>query len=146
MGTAILAALCLLLILTGRQLVSQYHAIITECASGGGNGQNGVNCSTEGGLFEICEDIGQALKVLRQHLEHAAQRRIRTVPADLGEINESVYGRQPTSPSATGAVSPLPHRDHGLRGPAMADIGSGLLVAFLVVALAAALTQIIRYP
>jgi hypothetical protein len=50
-GTAILAALCLLLVLTGLQLFSQYHAIITECASGGGNGQHGANCSTGGGLF-----------------------------------------------------------------------------------------------
>jgi hypothetical protein len=50
-GTAILAALCLLLVLTGLQLVSQYHTIITECASSTGNGQNGVNCSTGGGLF-----------------------------------------------------------------------------------------------
>jgi hypothetical protein len=50
-GTAIMAALCLLLVLTGLQFVSQYHAIITQCASGINNGQNGVNCSTGGGLF-----------------------------------------------------------------------------------------------
>ena len=50
-GTALLAALCLLLVLTGLQLVSQYHTIITECASAAGNGQNRVNCSTGGGLF-----------------------------------------------------------------------------------------------
>jgi hypothetical protein len=50
-GTAILAALCLLLVLTGLQFVSQYHAIITECASGGGSGQHGANCSSGGGLF-----------------------------------------------------------------------------------------------
>jgi hypothetical protein len=50
-GTAIMAALCLLLLLTGLQLVSQYHTIITACASGINNGQNGVNCSTGGGLF-----------------------------------------------------------------------------------------------
>ena len=37
-GTAIMAALCLLLVLTGLQLVSQYHTIITECASGARNG------------------------------------------------------------------------------------------------------------
>ena len=50
-GTAIMAALCLLLLLTGLQLVSQYHAIIAECASGINNGQHGVNCPTGGGLF-----------------------------------------------------------------------------------------------
>ena len=50
-GTAIMAALCLLLLLTGLQLVSQYHTIITECASGAGHGQNGATCSTGGGLF-----------------------------------------------------------------------------------------------
>jgi hypothetical protein len=49
-GTAILAALCLLLVLTGLQFISQYHAIIAQCASGG-NGRNGANCSTGGGLF-----------------------------------------------------------------------------------------------
>ena len=38
----------------------------------------------------ICEDIGQALKVLRKHLERA-RARIRAVPADLGETYESVY-------------------------------------------------------
>jgi hypothetical protein len=38
----------------------------------------------------ICEDIGQALTVLRQHLERA-RTRIRAVPADLGETYESVY-------------------------------------------------------
>ena len=50
-GTAIMAALCLLLVLTGLQLVSHYHTIITACASANGNGQNGVNCSAGGGLF-----------------------------------------------------------------------------------------------
>jgi hypothetical protein len=50
-GTALLAALCLLLLLTGLQFVSQYHTIITECASRITNGQNGVNCSIGGGLF-----------------------------------------------------------------------------------------------
>jgi ABC-type transport system involved in multi-copper enzyme maturation permease subunit len=49
-GTAIAALLCLLLVLTGLQLVSQYHAIIAQCASGG-NGRNGANCSNGGGLF-----------------------------------------------------------------------------------------------
>ena len=49
-GTAILAALCLLLVLTGLQLVSEYHAIVAQCASGG-NGRNGANCSNGGGLF-----------------------------------------------------------------------------------------------
>jgi hypothetical protein len=57
-GTAILAALCLLLVLTGLQLVSQYHTIITECASGAGNGHNGANCSTGGGLFEGGPTVG----------------------------------------------------------------------------------------
>ncbi len=46
-GTAILAALCLLLLLTGLQLFSQYHAIITQCAAGG----HGSTCSSGGGLF-----------------------------------------------------------------------------------------------
>ncbi|MGI8446379.1 MAG: hypothetical protein ACR2MP_04160, partial [Streptosporangiaceae bacterium] len=50
-GTAMLAALCLLLVLTGLQLISQYHTIITECASGAGNRPSGQNCSTGGGLF-----------------------------------------------------------------------------------------------
>jgi hypothetical protein len=50
-GTAIMAALCLLLVLTGLQLISQYHTVIRQCASGINNGQNGVNCSTGGGLF-----------------------------------------------------------------------------------------------
>ena len=36
-GTALLAALCLLLLLTGLQLISQYHTIITECATGAGH-------------------------------------------------------------------------------------------------------------
>jgi ABC-type transport system involved in multi-copper enzyme maturation permease subunit len=49
-GTAILAALCLLLVLTGLQLVSEYHAIVAQCAAGG-NGRNGANCSNGGGLF-----------------------------------------------------------------------------------------------
>ena len=57
-GTALLAALCLLLLLTGLQLVSQYHAIITECASGINNGQHGVNCSTGGGLFSGGPTVG----------------------------------------------------------------------------------------
>ena len=57
-GTAILAALCLLLLLTGLQFVSQYHTIITECASGAHNGQNGVNCSTGGGLFSGGPTVG----------------------------------------------------------------------------------------
>jgi hypothetical protein len=51
-GTAILAALCLVLVLTGLQFFSQYHAIITECAAGGGHGVNNGNCSSGGGLFE----------------------------------------------------------------------------------------------
>ena len=51
-GTAIMAALCLLLLLTGLQFVSQYHTVVTQCASGINNGgQNGVNCSIGGGLF-----------------------------------------------------------------------------------------------
>jgi hypothetical protein len=49
-GTAILALLCLLLVLTGLQLISQYHSIIAQCASGG-NGRDGANCSNGGGLF-----------------------------------------------------------------------------------------------
>ena len=57
-GTAIMAALCLLLVLTGLQLFSQYHTIITECASGTNNGQNGVNCSTGGGLFSGGPTVG----------------------------------------------------------------------------------------
>jgi hypothetical protein len=57
-GTALLAALCLLLVLTGLQLVSQYHAIITECASGVSNGRSGVNCSTGGGLFSGGPTVG----------------------------------------------------------------------------------------
>ena len=57
-GTAIVAALCLLLLLTGLQLVSQYHTIITACASGINNGQNGVNCSTGGGLFSGGPTVG----------------------------------------------------------------------------------------
>jgi ABC-type transport system involved in multi-copper enzyme maturation permease subunit len=50
-GTAVLAALCLLLLLTGLQMFSQYHSIITECASRT-SGPSGQNCSTGGGLFE----------------------------------------------------------------------------------------------
>ena len=46
-----------------------------------------TDCETRIG---ICEDIGQALPVLRQHLERA-RARIRAVPADLGETYESVY-------------------------------------------------------
>ena len=57
-GTAILAALCLLLVLTGLQLISRYHAIVTQCASGINNGQNGVNCSTGGGLFSGGPTVG----------------------------------------------------------------------------------------
>jgi hypothetical protein len=51
-GTALLAALCLLLVLTGLQFFAQYHAIVTQCAARGGGGQNGANCSVGGGLFE----------------------------------------------------------------------------------------------
>ena len=58
LGTAIMAALCLLLVLTGLQLFSQYHTIITECTSGAGNGHNGVNCSTGGGLFSGGPTVG----------------------------------------------------------------------------------------
>ena len=57
-GTAIVAALCLLLVLTGLQLVSQYHTIITECAPGAHNGPAGVNCSTGGGLFSGGPTVG----------------------------------------------------------------------------------------
>jgi hypothetical protein len=57
-GTAIMAALCLLLLLTGLQLASQYHTIITECASATGNGQYGANCSTGGGLFAGGPTVG----------------------------------------------------------------------------------------
>ena len=57
-GTAILAALCLLLVLTGLQLISRYHAIVAQCASGINNGQNGVNCSTGGGLFSGGPTVG----------------------------------------------------------------------------------------
>ena len=57
-GTALVAALCLLLLLTGLHLVSQYHAIITACASGAANGHNGANCSTGGGLFEGGPAVG----------------------------------------------------------------------------------------
>ena len=46
-----------------------------------------TDCETRIG---ICEDIGQALTVLRQHLERA-RARIRAVPADLGETYEAVY-------------------------------------------------------
>jgi ABC-type transport system involved in multi-copper enzyme maturation permease subunit len=49
-GTAVLAGLCLLLLLTGLQLFSQYHTIISECASNTG-GPSSQNCSTGGGLF-----------------------------------------------------------------------------------------------
>jgi hypothetical protein len=48
-GTVVLAALCLLLLLTGLQFFSNYHTIITECAAGGGH--NNGTCSTGGGLF-----------------------------------------------------------------------------------------------
>jgi ABC-type transport system involved in multi-copper enzyme maturation permease subunit len=57
-GTAILAALGLLLVLTGLQLFSQYHAIVTQCAAGGGNGQHGANCSNGGGLFAGGPTVG----------------------------------------------------------------------------------------
>jgi hypothetical protein len=57
-GTVILAALCLLLVLTGLQLISQYHTVIAQCASGINNGQNGVNCSTGGGLFSGGPTVG----------------------------------------------------------------------------------------
>jgi len=57
-GTAALAALCLLLVLTGLQLISQYHTVISQCASGINNGQNGVNCSTGGGLFAGGPTVG----------------------------------------------------------------------------------------
>jgi ABC-type transport system involved in multi-copper enzyme maturation permease subunit len=57
-GAAVLAALAVLLVITGLQLFSQYHTIITECASGAGNGQNGGNCSTGGGLFEGGPTVG----------------------------------------------------------------------------------------
>ncbi len=57
-GTAIMAALCLLLVLTGLQLVSQYHTIITECASGAHNGPTAVNCSIGGGLFSGGPTVG----------------------------------------------------------------------------------------
>jgi hypothetical protein len=57
-GTVILAALCLLLVLTGLQLISQYHTVIARCASGINNGQNGVNCSTGGGLFTGGPTVG----------------------------------------------------------------------------------------
>jgi hypothetical protein len=51
-GTILLAALAVLLVVTGLQMFSQYHTIITECASSQSSGQNGVNCSVGGGLFE----------------------------------------------------------------------------------------------
>jgi hypothetical protein len=57
-GTAIMAALCLLLLLTGLQLVSQYHTIITECASGADHGQHGATCSNGGGLFAGGPTVG----------------------------------------------------------------------------------------
>jgi ABC-type transport system involved in multi-copper enzyme maturation permease subunit len=57
-GTAIMAALCLLLVLTGLQLVSRYHTIITECASGAHNGPTAVNCSIGGGLFSGGPTVG----------------------------------------------------------------------------------------
>ena len=55
-GTAIVAALCLLLLLTGLQLFSQYHTLITECASA--NGPTRVNCSNGGGLFSGGPTVG----------------------------------------------------------------------------------------
>jgi hypothetical protein len=51
-GTAVLAALCLLLLLTGLQMFSQYHTIISECASSRAGGPNNGSCSAGGGLFE----------------------------------------------------------------------------------------------
>ncbi len=57
-GTALLAALCLLLVLTGLQLVSQYHTIITECAPGASHGPSGGTCSTGGGLFNGGPTVG----------------------------------------------------------------------------------------
>lgn len=51
-GTAVLAALCLLLLLTGLQMFSQYHSIITECAASRAGGPNNGNCSNGGGLFD----------------------------------------------------------------------------------------------
>ncbi len=58
-GTAIMAALCLLLLLTGLQLVSQYHMVITECASSSiHNGHHGGTCSTGGGLFNGGPTVG----------------------------------------------------------------------------------------
>ena len=57
-GTAIMAALCLLLLLTGLQLVSHYHAVITECAPVAGHGQNNGACSNGGGLFAGGPTVG----------------------------------------------------------------------------------------
>ncbi len=57
-GTAIMAALCLLLLLTGLQLVSQYHAVITGCAPVAGHGQNNGTCSNGGGLFAGGPTVG----------------------------------------------------------------------------------------
>jgi ABC-type transport system involved in multi-copper enzyme maturation permease subunit len=51
-GTAVLAALCLLLLLTGLQMFSQYHSIISSCAASQAGGPNNGSCSTGGGLFE----------------------------------------------------------------------------------------------
>jgi hypothetical protein len=64
LGTAIMAALCLLLVLTGLQLVSQYHTIITECASRVHNGPTSVNCSTGGGLFSGGPTVGYVSLIL----------------------------------------------------------------------------------
>jgi hypothetical protein len=47
----VLAGLAALLVITGLQFFSNYHTIITECASNAGNTQGGANCSTGGGLF-----------------------------------------------------------------------------------------------
>jgi hypothetical protein len=55
-------------------VIAAWEAIITECET----------------RASICEDIGQALGVLRQRLERA-RARLRAVPADLGETYESVY-------------------------------------------------------
>jgi hypothetical protein len=57
-GTAIMAALCLLLVVTGLQLVSQYRTITAECAPGPHNGPIAVNCSVGGGLFAGGPTVG----------------------------------------------------------------------------------------
>ena len=57
-GTVILTGLCLLLLLTGLRLVSQYHTIITECAAATHSGPTSVNCSIGGGLFTGGPTVG----------------------------------------------------------------------------------------